>query len=119
MITAASSTTTLTFYQDIPIQGYEPADLRALLSFAAGPTAGDANDTFEVHSLVEAMALIGIGYRGLSMSPASIGPVKAAILAMHAGETAAFLDGLLADRSGAASLRDKLRAYADAKGVPL
>lgn len=48
MITAAASTTTLTFYQDIPIQGYSPADLRALLTFAAGPTAADANDTFEV-----------------------------------------------------------------------
>jgi len=48
MITAASATTTLTFYQDVPIQGYDPADLRALLTFAAGPTAGDANDTFEV-----------------------------------------------------------------------
>ena len=48
MITAASGTTTLTFYQDVPIQGYSPADLRALLSFAAGPTAADANDTFEV-----------------------------------------------------------------------
>ena len=48
MITAAAATTTLTFYQDIPVQGYEPADLRALLTFAAGPTAADANDTFEV-----------------------------------------------------------------------
>ena len=48
MITAASGTTTLTFYQDIPIRGYDPADLRALLTFAAGPTATDANDTFAV-----------------------------------------------------------------------
>ena len=48
MMTAAASTTTLTFYQDIPIQGYDPADLRALLTFAAGPTAADANDTFAV-----------------------------------------------------------------------
>ena len=48
MITAASGTTTLTFYQDIPIQGYDPADLRALLTFAAGRRHADANDTFAV-----------------------------------------------------------------------
>ena len=30
---------------------------------------------------LEAMALLAIGYRGLSMSPAAIGPVKAALLA--------------------------------------
>lgn len=68
---------------------------------------------------LEAMALIGIGYRGLSMSPASIGPVKAAILAMDAGEVAALVQDLIAQKDGAASLRTQLRAYAEAKGVPL
>lgn len=41
--TAGSAT--LTMHQDVPIQGYPPADLRAWLEFAAGPTTGDANDT--------------------------------------------------------------------------
>ena len=68
---------------------------------------------------LEAMALIGIGYRGLSMSPASIGPVKAAILAMDAGEVAALVQDLIAQKDGAASLRTQLRAYAEGKGVPL
>lgn len=68
---------------------------------------------------LEAMALIGIGYRGLSMSPASIGPVKAAILAMDVGEVTALVQDLIAQKDGAASLRPQLRAYADAKGVPL
>ena len=68
---------------------------------------------------LEAMALIGMGYRGLSMSPASIGPVKAAILAMDAGEVAALVQDLIAQKDGAASLRTHLRAYAEGKGVPL
>lgn len=68
---------------------------------------------------LEAMALIGIGYRGLSMSPASIGPVKAAILAMDAGEVTALIQDLIAQKDGAPSLRAHLRAYAQGKGVPL
>jgi phosphotransferase system enzyme I (PtsP) len=68
---------------------------------------------------LEAMALIGIGYRNLSMSPASIGPVKAMLLALDAGEIAGFVTDLLAQKTGASSLRAQLRAYAEAKGVPL
>jgi len=68
---------------------------------------------------LEAMALVGLGYRAMSMSPASIGPVKAAIMGMHAGELRAFMSELLARTDAAASLREPLRAYASAKGVPL
>jgi phosphotransferase system enzyme I (PtsP) len=68
---------------------------------------------------LEAMALIGIGYRGLSMTPSSIGPVKAMVMAIHEGELRALMAELLARRDGAASIREELRAYAEAKGVPL
>jgi phosphotransferase system enzyme I (PtsP) len=68
---------------------------------------------------LEAMALIGIGDRGLSMSPASIGPVKAMLLSLDAGEIAAFVADLLAQKTGVSSLRQELRAFAEAKGVPL
>lgn len=68
---------------------------------------------------LEALTLMGIGYRALSMSATSIGPVKAALLAADAGEFAAFVNGLVEERDGAASLRERLRAFADAKGVPL
>ena len=68
---------------------------------------------------LEAMALIGIGYRGLSMTPSSIGPVKAMVMAIHEGELRALMEELLARRDGAASIRQELRAYAEAKGVPL
>jgi phosphotransferase system enzyme I (PtsP) len=53
------------------------------------------------------------------MSPASIGPVKAMLLALNAGETQGFIGDLLAQRTGADSIRAELRAFAEAKGVPL
>ena len=68
---------------------------------------------------LEAMALIGIGYRGLSMTPSSIGPVKAMVLAIHEAELRALMEDLLARRDGAPSIREELRAFAEAKGVPL
>ncbi len=68
---------------------------------------------------LEAMALIGLGYRGLSMTPSSIGPVKAMVMAIHEGELRALMEQLLARKDGAASIREELRAYAEAKGVPL
>ena len=34
---------------------------------------------------LEAMALIGLGFRSISMAPASVGPVKAMILSLDAG----------------------------------
>ena len=68
---------------------------------------------------LEAMALIGVGYRGLSMTPSSIGPVKAMVMAIHEGELRALMEQLLARKDGAASIREELRAYAEAKGVPL
>jgi phosphotransferase system enzyme I (PtsP) len=68
---------------------------------------------------LEAMALIGAGYRNLSMSPASIGPVKAMLLALNASEVTGFVNDLLAQKTGASSIRAELRAYAEGKGVPL
>ena len=68
---------------------------------------------------IEAMTLIGLGYRSLSMSPSNVGPVKAMILKLDAADLGAQLDGWLAARDGAASLRDKLKGYAEAKGIPL
>lgn len=44
---------------------------------------------------LEALALLAIGFRGLSMSPSGIGPVKAMILATPLHETTAFVAHLL------------------------
>ncbi len=65
------------------------------------------------------MALIGLGFRALSMSPASIGPVKAMVLGIDAGAVAAFLEQELARTRDGASLRPALAAFAEAHGVPV
>ena len=66
-----------------------------------------------------AIALAAIGYRHLSMAPSSIGPVKAAVLAMDLGRSTRFLDGLLEARTGAISLRAELKDFADREGIPV
>jgi phosphotransferase system enzyme I (PtsP) len=67
---------------------------------------------------LEALALAAIGYRSLSMSPASIGPVKATLIAADLAETEAFLTPLVEAHDGAHSLRAQLRDYVERSGVP-
>jgi phosphotransferase system enzyme I (PtsP) len=59
---------------------------------------------------LEAMALIAVGFRTLSMAPTSIGPVKTMIRSLDAGAVADYVDeiGGRPDHS----LRPKLEAYA-------
>ena len=59
---------------------------------------------------LEAMALIGLGYRALSMPFPAIGEVKTMVRSLDVGRLRKFLEPLL-DRS-APSLREHLRAYA-------
>ena len=66
-------------------------------------------------SPIEAMALIGIGFRSLSMSPPSIGPVKAMLRSLPVARTEAFLRLLLGAPDH--SLREQLRAFAADHGV--
>jgi phosphotransferase system enzyme I (PtsP) len=61
------------------------------------------------------MALIGLGFRTLSMAPASIGPVKTMILRLDAGRVTDRLDDLLG--SGAGSLRRELERFAKTHGI--
>ena len=68
---------------------------------------------------LEALALLAIGYRSLSMSPASIGPVKAMILGLDLEQARLFLGSLMAGDEGRHSLREHLRQFATANGVPL
>jgi phosphotransferase system, enzyme I, PtsP len=59
---------------------------------------------------IEAMALIGMGFRSLSMAPASVGPVKQMILSLDSGRLARFMSGLygLSDHT----LRPQLKQFA-------
>jgi phosphotransferase system enzyme I (PtsP) len=65
---------------------------------------------------LEAMTLIALGFRSLSLSPAMIGPVKAMILALDA---AAAEKAVLPLLSSASATRDKLRAFALEAGIPV
>jgi phosphotransferase system enzyme I (PtsP) len=71
---------------------------------------------------LEAMTLIGLGFRSLSMSAAAIGPVKAMVLALDAGPLAALLAEELTSRVGGrdgGSLRPIIAAFAERQGIPL
>jgi len=66
---------------------------------------------------VEAMTLIGLGFRTISMSPARLGAVRAMVRTVDAGALSAFLDTLL--DVGDHSLRRRLTAYAHDHGVAI
>ena len=68
---------------------------------------------------LEALALIGLGFRDFSMSPAAIGPIKAMVLSADAGEVAALIDAELTKVTDGASLRPALAAFAKSHGVPI
>jgi phosphotransferase system enzyme I (PtsP) len=66
-----------------------------------------------------ALALIGLGYRSLSLVPSAIGPVKAMLLELDSGKAAALVSALMAKADGLGSVRDKLAAFAAAEGLPV
>jgi phosphotransferase system enzyme I (PtsP) len=66
---------------------------------------------------LEAMALVALGYRSLSMAASSIGPVKAMIVGLDAQRAQTRLEQLLVD--GPHNLRSSLHALAIDMGVEL
>jgi phosphotransferase system, enzyme I, PtsP len=68
---------------------------------------------------LEAMVLLALGYRELSMSAASVGPVKAMVLATNLKETEEFVLSVMEEARAGQSLRDKLRKFAKAKNIPI
>ncbi len=66
---------------------------------------------------LEAMAVIGVGFRSISMAPASIGPVKAMVLSLDAADLRRSIDTML--ENGSAELRHALETYAEEAGVAL
>ncbi|WP_421577572.1 phosphoenolpyruvate--protein phosphotransferase [Shinella sp. M31] len=87
--------------------------------------AGERNDTSvtlcgEMASKpISAMALLGIGFRSVSMSPAAIGPVKSMLLSLDAGKLEALLTPALDDLKPTASIRQILTDFAAENGIPL
>ena len=56
------------------------------------------------------MTLIGIGFRSLSMSPPSVGPVKTMLRSLDVGRLREYLLSL--NKCSSHSVRDRLRAFA-------
>lgn len=84
----------------------EACDTRTVDLTVCGEMAGDP---------IAAMALIGIGYRRLSMSPANIGPMKTMIRSMSVDGMADYLEGLL--HTPHPSIQSHLRGFARDHGV--
>lgn len=97
-----------------------PAPLRALRSLAkaarkhrvplnvCGEMAG---------SPLEAMTLIGLGLRSLSMAPASVGPVKAMILSLDVGKVTDKVENLI--KTSNTDIRTELLEFAEKSGIEI
>jgi phosphotransferase system enzyme I (PtsP) len=68
---------------------------------------------------LSAMALLGIGFRSVSMSPTAVGPVKAMLLALDADKLAEVLNAALDDVKSEAPVRQLLVDFAAANGIPV
>lgn len=66
---------------------------------------------------LEAMALLGLGFRSISMAPASIGPVKSMILSLDVETFGGWLQERV--RSGEGNLRAELKRYAETNAVDI
>ena len=66
---------------------------------------------------LEAMALIGLGYRQISMAPASIGPVKAMVLSLNTKKLRETLFELI-DRN-CTKIRQELAEFAQKENVDI
>ena len=66
---------------------------------------------------LEAMALIGVGLKSISMPPSSIGPVKRMVRGLNIANLKVFMDEVLT--RPAAHLREELQAFADRESVQL
>ncbi len=66
---------------------------------------------------LEAMALVGIGLRTISMPPTAIGPIKLMLRAVDLPHLTSKLADLVAD--GEPNLRGRLKDYASSCGIEL
>jgi phosphotransferase system enzyme I (PtsP) len=66
---------------------------------------------------LDAMALVGIGFRRLSMAPSAIGPVKTMIRSLSLESLTEYMESLFDQPEH--SVREKLRAFAVDHGVKI
>jgi len=68
---------------------------------------------------ISAMALVGLGYRSISMSPAAIGPVKAMLAELQLDRLEAFLNDALSRPDAGRNTREELAAFARENNIPI
>ena len=68
---------------------------------------------------LSAMALIGLGFRSVSMTATSIGPVKAMLLSLDAGKLAELLNAALDEPQSREPIRALLTRFAADNGIPV
>ena len=89
-----------------------------LIVHSAAENSGDLSLCGEMAGRpLDAMALLGLGIRTISMQPGQIGPIKMMIRSLHLGEVAAFVDRLCGRTDH--SLRTRLSAFAAERGIVL
>jgi phosphotransferase system, enzyme I, PtsP len=97
-----------------------PAALRALQEIAAKAEAHGVEFGLcgeMAGRPIEAMALIALGYRSISMAPASVGPVKAMVLSVHAKKLRQFVIELTAKNDG--NIRRELTEFAQKENIDI
>jgi len=67
---------------------------------------------------LSAMALMGLGFRSISMSPASIGPVKAMLLGLDVKQLTGIMNAALDEGHPREPMRHILEKFADANNLP-
>ncbi len=68
---------------------------------------------------LSAMALLGLGFRSISMSPASIGPVKAMLLGLDVRQLSDMMNAALDEGFPREPMRHILEKFAQANNLPL
>jgi phosphotransferase system enzyme I (PtsP) len=66
---------------------------------------------------LEAMALVALGFRSISMAPVSLGPIKVMIRSLDVGATSKKLQEILAGDNG--RIREELQEFASQSGVEI
>ncbi|WP_075291511.1 phosphoenolpyruvate--protein phosphotransferase [Pararhizobium arenae] len=68
---------------------------------------------------LSAMALLGIGFRSVSMSPTAVGPVKAMLLGLDVDRLAEMLHAALDDTKSQVPMRELLAQFAAENNIPV
>src|SRR5262249_42696746 len=68
---------------------------------------------------IGALALAGLGYRTLSLTPSAVGPVKSVLLDADLAKVRSVLAPVIDQRADGATVRERLETFAAAEGLQL